>query len=1040
MKSIFLHLSGRLSFSLFAIMICLVIPNKSSFAQAVTYYQTGEEFSGPFPSWKNVKTDFGAMGDGVTNDAPAINAALLAMKHTGTNNYNVLYFPAGTYLIDDTLYNANRVLGDDYSGVQIIGEDPATTILKWNGPNFGQMLVINGWYMRVSRFTFDGNGTAAWGIFHTGGFSTGCEWSDLWFTNFNPVFSVGLDFSAPANGQAENAILRCRFTGVKYGVQSCNWNSLDQWVWNCLFADCHAAINQCTGYCQMYGNVFLRSVWYDISGSPYKNVMVNNTSINSAMFHQTQDGYLRGNKIYSNISNDSFYTSAGSALIDNVIRVPNNIWPATRVRNGSNMVIGNTMSKTNAIWPYWPMQPPYQQFDHGVGGSYAIGKQIEKAIDNNPATSFATQYADGFGGIKWNCPMGTARTVKKYTVSAPPNSGGKSPSTFILHASNDWGYTWTTLDTEVNQTFTGGGGVHTYTITNTTPYAIYEFRPTVGNVSGWLEVNEFHLFDSLNNDLTTDNQGLLTGADEPWGMFYPLDNTVVDSSAIVVPTTVSLPAAPQNPHRTVFEVPTGTGDDGLAIQHKIDSAALLPLGSKPVVHIRNGLFNINHTIIVPAGSDMQIIGDGVGSGTITRLMWTGDTTGPLMHCLGPSRVTIKDMLLKVPYTNGVEPLVIEDADQVGGRIFGNQFHAGGMDVVHLGDVGMFADGVENSDITMICGGPGECLGAAIIAKGGAVLSAGGNTNGQISCLSGASGASQNLFSVVNGGRITAEGMWYEGYQPGQTDGLIDLENCSGKLSLACMAWYLDSTCHESIIHTKNFTGNLTLLLNHFNQIERSTCLMEGSGAGFSVLGAYNDWGQATTIGGTADSVWEDQTLPNANATFFSNTATTTLHNLDVVTNKVHGVRPDSTSLLNDLAQLRAVRTDPPMDRVPGVTDVKLFRVSTWGARRNAAAHFIGVPDSLPLTTTHVTKADYLVTLYPTVVRQNYTVRYELPETGAAWFTVYDILGRLISERNMMATRGINQSVFSVDGLSSGTYFLKFRSGTISETKRFIVTH
>ena len=32
---------------------------------AVEYYATGEEFAGPFPSWKNVKTDFGAKGDGV---------------------------------------------------------------------------------------------------------------------------------------------------------------------------------------------------------------------------------------------------------------------------------------------------------------------------------------------------------------------------------------------------------------------------------------------------------------------------------------------------------------------------------------------------------------------------------------------------------------------------------------------------------------------------------------------------------------------------------------------------------------------------------------------------------------------------------------------------------------------------------------------------------------------------------------------------------------------------------------------------------------
>ena len=114
-------------------------------------------------------------------------------------------------------------------------------------------------------------------------------------------------------------------------------------------------------------------------------------------------------------------------------------------------------------------------------------------------------------------------------------------------------------------------------------------------------------------------------------------------------------------------------------------------------------------------------------------------------------------------------------------------------------------------------GPGECRNGAIKAKGGAVLSSGGSTNGQFSCLAGASGASQNLFSVTDGGRIDAEGMWYEGDMVSRTSGLIDLEDGSGKLSLACMAWYLDNSPYP-IVHTNNFSGNLTLLLNHFNKM------------------------------------------------------------------------------------------------------------------------------------------------------------------------------------------------------------------------------
>ena len=58
------------------------------------------EWYGPFASWGNVKTMYGAAGDGVTDDSAAIQAALTAVS-TGTtgstNPPSVIYFPKGTY-------------------------------------------------------------------------------------------------------------------------------------------------------------------------------------------------------------------------------------------------------------------------------------------------------------------------------------------------------------------------------------------------------------------------------------------------------------------------------------------------------------------------------------------------------------------------------------------------------------------------------------------------------------------------------------------------------------------------------------------------------------------------------------------------------------------------------------------------------------------------------------------------------------------------------------------------------------------------------
>src|SRR5947209_5223052 len=86
-----------------------------------------EEFVGPFPSWANAKTNYGAVADGVTDDTAVIQKALDAL---GPNN-PPLSFPAGTYLITQTL----TLAGQGY--LSIIGEDPSHTIIIWDGASGG---------------------------------------------------------------------------------------------------------------------------------------------------------------------------------------------------------------------------------------------------------------------------------------------------------------------------------------------------------------------------------------------------------------------------------------------------------------------------------------------------------------------------------------------------------------------------------------------------------------------------------------------------------------------------------------------------------------------------------------------------------------------------------------------------------------------------------------------------------------------------------------------------------------------------------------
>ncbi|WP_396000659.1 glycosyl hydrolase family 28-related protein [Enterobacter hormaechei] len=98
----------------------------------------------------NVK-DWGAKGDGVTDDTAAINAACSSL--TGTSfitNFRRLYFPHGTYVYKGT----GIVLPN---GTSLIGEDLFTTIDASANTNTGHLITLTGFRSRVDTIALKGN-------------------------------------------------------------------------------------------------------------------------------------------------------------------------------------------------------------------------------------------------------------------------------------------------------------------------------------------------------------------------------------------------------------------------------------------------------------------------------------------------------------------------------------------------------------------------------------------------------------------------------------------------------------------------------------------------------------------------------------------------------------------------------------------------------------------------------------------------------------------------------------------------------------------
>jgi hypothetical protein len=277
-----------------------------------------DEFVGPFPSWLNLQRDFGARGDGETDDTQAIQNALNTLGASGRSP--VLYIPSGTYLVTQPLLLLGGI------NLSVIGEDPRTTTLKWKGKGHGAILQIDAVaYSRFIRLTFDGGGTAEMAVSQSQSeisivpvrkpfFATGNEYADDVFENAEYGLRVGYNTS----GDAEGTIMRCEFIKNSLaGFETENPNALDWWIWDSAFIANKTGAANTSGAYHVYNSVFENSTSEDVFIFNTGNFNYRgNLSIGSATFMNTA----------------YYYTNAAPTIVEN------------------NTIINPTANKGYAIW------------------------------------------------------------------------------------------------------------------------------------------------------------------------------------------------------------------------------------------------------------------------------------------------------------------------------------------------------------------------------------------------------------------------------------------------------------------------------------------------------------------------------------------------------------------------------------------------------------------------------------------------------------------------------------------------------------------
>jgi hypothetical protein len=306
-----------------------------------------EAFIGPLPGWKNARADFGAVGDGRADDTAALQRALSSLVATGST---ALFLPAGRYRITRTLV-LPRMGARQAQGLNIQGDDPARTVIVWDGPRDGRMFEYGGWYSKLGRITFDGAGKAGIALAHGTEFVTANEIADCVFQDVG----VGIEAGTPEHaGVAETAAIRCRFMRcTRAGASLRNFNSLDWWFRQCRFEDCQVGITNLygAGNFHAYDSVFLRSRDADLSirNTGYLSFR-NNHSIGSKAFFVAQavgagaEVTLQGNRIVDTL--DVAAVKVGNLgpliLLDNVfLSRAGQAGPVVEARSAIAVAVGN---------------------------------------------------------------------------------------------------------------------------------------------------------------------------------------------------------------------------------------------------------------------------------------------------------------------------------------------------------------------------------------------------------------------------------------------------------------------------------------------------------------------------------------------------------------------------------------------------------------------------------------------------------------------------------------------------------------------------
>jgi hypothetical protein len=381
---------------------------------------------------------------------------------------------------------------------------------------------------------------------------------------------------------------------------------------------------------------------------------------------------------------------------------------------------------------------------------------------------------------------------------------------------------------------------------------------------------------------------------------------------------------------------------------------------------------------------VQLIGDGAAE-TATRLNWAGPEGGVVLRLEGPSRATLRDFYIHAPNARAI---VVEDADQPGGRIFADQLNVSGpigqaanrSGAYEASGAGMRparrtaalrVNGLAETDVLLRCLQGSGNSGAWVEAVGqDSSLSQSSKEpavdnplprRNQVCVFNGATGSAVGQYDVRNGGQLVVRGVYHER----SADSLRGIYlGDTGTLAIDATRFSYATSPTAPTVAAHDFKGLFTLATSILMPVETTnTCRFElsGNGSAASVL-ALNNQFWVLEPGVTSEKVWLNRADPPARGGLVGcnmnspnkhalKTGFAFLENVgdhpDIARSK-HGAGPlddrggtDDATLLRHLAPLRQARVWAPTETSKEATDLRIHRVMASGGME-ATVEFVAL--------------------------------------------------------------------------------------------------